>query len=131
MQKYFIERNERHLDNNASLFIAARTANAWVNMHLEFASVLFMAGCMTFIVAVRGLVKPSYAAICLGNVMSLPVVMFQLALTVSDVENSMISFERQWALTKIESEAPMKRHKDELIGFQNWPQEGRIRFTDF
>jgi ABC-type multidrug transport system fused ATPase/permease subunit len=43
----------------------------------------------------------------------------------------MVSFERAYALSKTEGEAPRERHKDEILKSSNWPSDGEIVFRNF
>ena len=48
---------------------------------------------------------------------------------ISRLENSMISFERCLAYTKIQSEKPKIKKEDKIL--ENWPQNGKIQFIDY
>jgi hypothetical protein len=130
-QPRFVRKLERLIDENSALFITQRCTTAWLGFYLELTSAFFLMTTLTMTVAFRDSVSPAYAGMCLFNVFSIPGAIYFLTLNLSELENTMISFERASALTTILSEAPRHRHMDKGGHLANWPDAGAITFSNY
>jgi len=129
MAPHFITKNYAYLDLNSKLSIANYMAQLWLSINFQLMSTFFTALCIGLIVGLRGSINPSVSAMCMYNMMVISSVVYYFALSISEVENSMVSWERASSMTSISSEAPRSRPPDATL--DTWPTSGAIVFVDY
>jgi ABC-type multidrug transport system fused ATPase/permease subunit len=130
-QSRFTDRNLTCLNENTRVGFYLAGVNGWLTVALELISNLALTCCAIAIISLKGNIDVGLAVMAMSYALSLPENFYWLVFLSSSMENAMVSVERTVALTKIISEAPRKRQKDEMLQVKSWPERGEIDIQNF
>lgn len=116
----------RLVDRSTILSIYETGCSGWINITLEVIFDLVLCVSALFIVYARDDIDRGLAAACLIYAMSLPTSVSYMIISLSALENAMVSAERVRNMTSIPCEALRNREDDEKL--INWPKNGCVLF---
>lgn len=117
------------INTNIGLSICDLGCTGWITITLELVFSLILATTSFFIIQSRNSLDAGLAGVCLLYCLNLPQSIYYLIMSLSSVENSMVSAERVHNLSKIPSELPRCQALDQSL--VNWPSSGKIEFCQF
>ncbi|XP_054165164.1 multidrug resistance-associated protein 1-like [Oppia nitens] len=124
----FIGHMESLVDSNQRCQYPNVLANSWLQIRLDFVSCVVIFFAALFIILDRQSLTSADTGMSLSNVINLSYVIGKLVQLSTQLENSMISFER------IEEYCQLKSEPDLTSGQQlpdNWPNDGCVEFRQY
>ena len=123
---YFISQNHQKINNNVRISYSLCGCQQWSRLNLGFLSATLL--CALFIIAVvfREDISVGVVGLCLTYMIPLPEDLSDLLMSVTELENNMVSVERVRAYTKLPVEQAVTTSAD--IKNANWPDSLTIEF---
>ncbi|PRP88412.1 hypothetical protein PROFUN_03326 [Planoprotostelium fungivorum] len=126
-QTAFIEKNYVKVDNNNVAFFSFVTAGRWLGIRLDMIAVFVTTFTAASCILSREYITPGSAGLLLSYSLNIVGLLNMLVRSMTDAEAQMVSVERVYGYTKVETEAPMTRDKRP---HRDWPKQGAITFSN-
>lgn len=124
----FIEENHRRIDINNSCFYPGVAATRWLTVRLGFLGYIVVLMSGIFAVVYRKTLSPSLAGLAVSFSLSFTTLLNTLIKSYSDVETNIVSVERCFEYTKLETEAAAK---SDFELDKDWPSKGVVKFKNY
>ena len=124
----FIDECHRRIDLNNSCFYPSTVVNRWLMVRLGFLGFIVVLLSGVFAVLYRDTLSPSMAGLAISFSLSFTQLLTYLIRSYSDVETSIVSVERCFEYTKLETEAAAK---SEFPPDPEWPSKGVVKFKNY
>jgi ATP-binding cassette subfamily C (CFTR/MRP) protein 1 len=124
----FRKKNEKFLDDNLRISYNSLAMMIWMGITMSAMCNVLFACVIGLLILNKDNLTPGAAGLCISYLLSLGDYVNSSIVTLSYLENSMVSVERADAFTKIQSEAPESTLED--ISLKHWPSAGKVEFHD-
>ena len=103
-QKTFIMESNRRIDQNNVVTFAVNSATQWIAVRLEFLGYMLVFANALYCLIERDIIKASIAGLTLTYSMTITTNLNNFIMSTSELENSIVSFERCLEYTNLETE---------------------------